>query len=85
VRSSKGATSFTGTGDLLASMLLAQTEEHPEDFGKAVSNAVNILQAVLKNSRDDPLLGEKEIQLIRSKKVIEEPPQVLTYENVNRE
>ena len=65
---------FTGTGDLLAAMILAQTEEYENNFPKAIEKAVNIVRAVLLKSVEDPLMGEDEISLIASKSVIQNPP-----------
>lgn len=52
---------WTGTGDLLASMLMAHITEKPEEFPKAVEKAVNILRGVLLNSINNPMLGTNEI------------------------
>lgn len=52
---------FTGTGDLLSSMLLANIHKHPDDFPKAVEIAVNIVRCVLLRTCDDPMMGTQEI------------------------
>ena len=62
---------FTGTGDLLSSMLLTQMELH--DFEKAVEISVNVMRGVLKTTVEQPLMGTNEISLVKSKKIIEEP------------
>ena len=64
---------FTGTGDLLSAMLLANVDRYPQDFGKAVEVAVNIVRGVLKKTLEEPIMGTNEIQLIKSKDVIEDP------------
>lgn len=50
IQKSAGDSDFTGTGDLLSAMLLAQTNKYPDDFGKAVEISVNIVHGVLHRS-----------------------------------
>jgi pyridoxal/pyridoxine/pyridoxamine kinase len=65
---------YIGTGDLLCAMLLANIEKNPDDFAKAVELAVNTLRAVLHKTVKEPIPGTKEISLIASKDLIENPP-----------
>ena len=46
---------FTGTGDLLTAMTLAQLDKHPSDFAKAMEIAVNIVRAVLRKTVEQPI------------------------------
>ncbi len=41
---------FTGTGDLIAALLLARLHEHPDDLATAVELATAGLQAVLRDT-----------------------------------
>jgi pyridoxal/pyridoxine/pyridoxamine kinase len=64
---------FTGTGDLLAAMLLAHEEKNENDFGKTIETAVNIVNSVLVKSCEFPMIGKDEISLVASKNDIEFP------------
>lgn len=64
---------FTGTGDLLCAMLLTHNEKYPDDLKMTVEHAVNIVHQTLATSIETPLLGTREINIIASKKCIEEP------------
>lgn len=64
---------FTGTGDLLSSMLLAHNDKFPDDLGSAVEHAVNILHQTLEKTIAEPMLGTREVNLIASKDCIENP------------
>ena len=64
---------FTGTGDVLSSMLLVWSEKYPEDFGKAIETAVNVVHGVLKLSADNPLQGQSEVNVIAARSVLENP------------
>ena len=74
---------FTGTGDLLAALLLAWVHRHPNDLQLAVEKATATVQAVLKRTVEavvaaggDPAAGgvPPELLLVQSKREIEEPP-----------
>ena len=54
-------------------MLLAHNEKYPDDLQKTVEYAVNIVHQTLQTTIATPLLGTREINLIASKKCIEEP------------
>ena len=72
---------FTGTGDVLSSMLLTQMEIQP-NFTLAIQFSINVLRGVLQNSVEKPLIGTNEISLVASKKIIENPEIVLEVYNV---
>lgn len=63
---------FTGTGDLLAALLLAWTERLEDDMVGAVERAVASVQAVLRNT---VAKGDKrgELRLIQSRRELEAP------------
>lgn len=70
---STGKAHFGGTGDLLTAMLLIQCEKCPEDFGRAIETAVNVVHGVLAFSAVNPLQGFKEINLIAARSILENP------------
>lgn len=74
---------FTGTGDLLSSMLLAHNEKFPDDLGKTIECAVNIVHQVLLTTMADPLMGTREINLIASKSCIENPKLNLKVQKIH--
>jgi pyridoxine kinase len=81
---------FTGTGDLCASLLLAQTALHPDDLPLALEHVVNTMAAILQRTHQASLqqqrgtnseskvkdngVQSRELQLIQSKADIENPP-----------
>ena len=79
-----GSGVFTGTGDLLTAMLVAQTSNQALDFPSAIERAVNILRCVLLKSVEIPLQGTNEINIIAARKEILEPRLDLKVVQVNR-
>ncbi|CDF36269.1 unnamed protein product [Chondrus crispus] len=70
--------SFTGTGDLLAALLLAWTSRLPGDLVAACRNAMASVTAVLKRTVATPrgkgLTEKPELKLIQSQREILKPP-----------
>ena len=54
-------------------MTLVMSEKYPDDFGKAIEMAVNVVQGVLTFSVNNPLLGQSEINLIGARRILENP------------
>ncbi|KAK3249284.1 hypothetical protein CYMTET_41274 [Cymbomonas tetramitiformis] len=70
---------FTGTGDLLAALLLAWTSRQPRDLAGAASKALCSLQGVLQrtaqgHSNGSPSMASRELKLIQSREEIISPP-----------
>lgn len=64
---------FVGTGDVLSSMLIAWSEKYPDDFGKAIEAAVNVVHGVLTFSAANPLQGHAEVNTIGARTILENP------------
>lgn len=67
---------FTGTGDLIAALLLAWTTRCPGDFEKAIMMACTSMFGVVSRTKASIDRGEnpnKEIRLVQSRRVIERP------------
>lgn len=62
---------FTGTGDLLAAMLLVHLDKY--ELLEAVETSVNIVRCVLHKSLESRIPGVDEISIVSSKSVIEHP------------
>jgi len=62
---------YSGLGDLVAALLLAWSEFHPDDLRIVVEKTISSVQAVIKRTER---AGEREILLIQSKNDIEHPP-----------
>mmetsp|Transcript_9878 Transcript_9878/g.11289 ORF Transcript_9878/g.11289 Transcript_9878/m.11289 type:complete len:337 (+) Transcript_9878:203-1213(+) len=68
--------SYTGTGDLIAALLLAWTTKLGDDFPMAIRKAVSTMQSVLKRTlkaKKEGVNGNNELLLIQSRKSIEIP------------
>lgn len=63
-------------------MLLVHNDKFPDDLGKAVEHAVNILHQTLETTIQDPLMGTREINLIASKNCIENPVLTIKIEKM---
>jgi pyridoxine kinase len=68
--------SYTGTGDVTAALILAWSAKDPSNLGivleKTVSTMYKIIETTMKQ-RDGTVAG-KELKLIESKGIIENPP-----------
>ncbi|GFS47705.1 pyridoxal kinase [Trichonephila inaurata madagascariensis] len=78
---------FTGTGDLFSALLLAWMARTDGDLKVSCENAVNSLQCVLKRTIDyaakvGKSVATMELQLIRSKSDIENPPSILKCQDL---
>jgi len=62
---------YSGLGDLVAALLLAWCEFHPNNLRLVVEKTISSVQAVIKRTER---AGEREILLIQSKNDIEHPP-----------
>mmetsp|Transcript_39524 Transcript_39524/g.95583 ORF Transcript_39524/g.95583 Transcript_39524/m.95583 type:complete len:145 (+) Transcript_39524:479-913(+) len=76
---------FTGTGDLTAALILGHLHQHPDNLKLVMEKVINTMQAVIQrtseatNACKDPKSAKaRELQLIQSKSIIENPP--ATYE-----
>mmetsp|Transcript_23168 Transcript_23168/g.38123 ORF Transcript_23168/g.38123 Transcript_23168/m.38123 type:complete len:297 (+) Transcript_23168:175-1065(+) len=63
-------TSFSGTGDLIAALLLAHSYRNPQDWIHSCELVVGTIQAVLRKTEES---GGFELRLVQSKKHIESP------------
>ncbi|GFX14713.1 pyridoxal kinase [Trichonephila clavipes] len=78
---------FTGTGDLFSALLLAWMARTDGDLKVSCEKAVNSLQCVLKRTIDyaakmGKSVATMELQLIRSKSDIENPPSILKCQDL---
>ena len=75
--------SFTGTGDLCAALILVHSADPANDMGLVLEKVVNTVYAVLErtleyaasSATECPPVQARELRLIQSKDVIENPPQ----------
>ena len=77
---------FTGTGDLLAALILATLGRHPSDLATALEEALSSLQAVLKDTADacgeasfasertSEVCRARELRLIQNRRHLMTPP-----------
>eukprot|EP00980_Cylindrotheca_fusiformis_P030087 scaffold24339_cov122-Cylindrotheca_fusiformis.AAC.2 len=85
--------SYTGTGDLTAALILGHWDKHPDNLPVVMEKVVNTMQVVIQRTKDvamkiNPdstasLAKSRELQLIQSKRDIENPPS--TYRAVKVE
>lgn len=87
--------SFTGTGDLFASLFLAHSYQIPTtELGSALERTIASLQAVIKRTietmplearegKRKVLSFERELKLIQSKTFLENPEVILKVEQIN--
>lgn len=81
---------FTGTGDLFASMLLAWLHAHPGNLKLACEKTMSAMQAVLKKTLMEanalagevkkPSVAQKELRLVQSLDIIRNPEVTFTAE-----
>lgn len=80
----QGAVNFTGTGDLFAALLLANTTNLPNDLGRAfeltIAGVQSVLEVTLASMSKDMQEGkvaanaqQRELKIVQSKKHIEAP------------
>jgi len=83
--------SYTGTGDLCAALILAWTEEHPNDLALAMEKVIGTMHAVIQRTAKASILNEDkkmdsvasiELKLIQSKKDIENPERTFKAKKV---
>ncbi len=70
--------SFTGTGDLTASLLLGHLAKDPENLSKVMEKVINTMYVVIKRTHETSgkTTKSKELKLIQSKHDIENPPSI---------
>lgn len=70
--------SFTGTGDLTASLLLGHLAKDPDNLPLAMEKVINTMYVVIKRTHESAgtTARSKELKLIQSKSDIENPPSI---------
>jgi pyridoxine kinase len=70
--------SFTGTGDLTASLLLGHLAKDPDNLPSVMEKVINTMYVVIKRTHESSgsTAKSKELKLIQSKNDIENPPSV---------
>jgi pyridoxal kinase len=75
---------YTGTGDVTSALLLAWSAKNLSDLGsvleKTVSTMYTLIETTMKQS--DGSVASKELKLIQSKSVIENPPQLFKAKKI---
>eukprot|EP01083_Nonionella_stella_P158164 514457_1 len=68
--------SYTGTGDLFAALFLAWTAKEPDNLSLVMERVVSTMYSVIEKTMhaSKGTVKSKELQLIRSKAIIEDPP-----------
>lgn len=68
--------SFTGTGDVTASLLLGHLESHPDDLPLVMEKVINTMYVLIQRTHkaQGKTVRSKELRLIQSKDIIENPP-----------
>ena len=68
--------SFTGTGDVTASLLLGHLESHPDDLPLVMEKVINTMYLLIQRTHKakGKTVRSKELRLIQSKDIIENPP-----------
>jgi len=79
----KQPAAYTGTGDLVAALLLAWTHRHPTQLLLALEKCGATMQAVINRTAVKHNYGPGELQLIQSKKDIEDPQVVIRAERLD--
>ncbi|BDA42154.1 Pyridoxal kinase [Coccomyxa sp. Obi] len=94
LRIPRSAAYFTGTGDLLTALLLAQLDKQPRNLKAAVESAVASLQGVLQatvkaagesafaNERDAKVAKDRELRLIENQHLLRDAPVQLHAEAI---
>lgn len=54
-------------------MLIVWCEKYPDNFGKAIESAVNVVYGVLELSATNPLQGTSEVNVIQARTILENP------------
>jgi pyridoxine kinase len=69
---------YTGTGDLTAALFLAWTAKDPNNMGKTLEKVVSTMFTIIQKTQkeSDGTVQGKELKLIASKEVIENPPEL---------
>jgi len=70
--------SFTGTGDVTASLLLGHLQNHPDDLPLVMEKVINTMYLLIRRTHEAKRksVRSKELRLIQSKDIIENPPSV---------
>eukprot|EP00536_Pseudo-nitzschia_multiseries_P002222 jgi/Psemu1/251457/estExt_Genewise1Plus.C_290124 len=70
--------SFTGTGDVTASLLLGHLQNHPDDLPLVMEKVINTMYVLIQRTSEakGKSVRSKELRLIQSKDIIENPPSV---------
>ena len=68
--------SFTGTGDVTASLLLGHLEHHPNDLPLVMEKVINTMYVLIQRTHESKrnTVRSKELRLVQSKDIIENPP-----------
>ena len=68
--------SFTGTGDVTACLLLGHLESHPDDLPLVMEKVINTMYLLIQRTHQakGKTVRSKELRLIQSKDIIENPP-----------
>lgn len=68
--------SFTGTGDVTASLLLGHLDNHPNDLPLVMEKVINTMYLLIKRTHEakGKTVRSKELRLVQSKDIIEDPP-----------
>lgn len=68
--------SYTGTGDVTASLLLGHLESHPDDLPLVMEKVINTMYLLIQRTHNGKgkTVRSKELRLIQSKDIIENPP-----------
>jgi len=68
--------SYTGTGDVTASLLLGHLEKHPDDLPLVMEKVINTMYLLIRRTHEaeGKTVRSKELRLIQSKDIIENPP-----------
>jgi len=76
--------SFTGSGDLCASLLLAHSALQPDNIPGAMEKVINTMFAVLQRTLESAgeTVQSRELKLIQSKDIIEHPPSRFKAEQI---
>jgi len=75
---------FTGTGDLCAALLLAHTARQHSNLPEAMEKVINTMFAVLQRTHEAAgnTVKSRELKLIQSKDIIEDPPKRFKAERI---
>jgi len=68
--------SFTGTGDVTASLLLGHLDNHPDDLPLVMEKVINTMYLLIQRTHEakGKTVRSKELRLVQSKDIIENPP-----------